>query len=411
MRVLVINCGSSSVKFHLYDMEGEQVLLSGAVERIGEKIAHCVFNEYLSGHIIKTQQQNIIVLDHPAALARIFSFLQNNLGADLGTSKTIKSIDVIAHRVVHGGESYHEPTLINASVRETLADLIPLAPLHNPANISGIDAALQCFTTVPQVAVFDTAFFHTLPSHAYRYALPNYLYHQHGVRRYGFHGISHQFVAQQAAAYIQKPLDKLRLITLHLGNGASIAAIRNGQCIDTSMGMTPLEGLVMGTRCGDIDPSIPIFLAGQLGMGTAEIETLLNRASGLRGLCGANDMREVYAMAERGDERALLALEIYAYRISKYIGAYFVALGGLDTLIFTGGVGEHRAGLRAAVCKQLTVLGIELDEDRNRLGGTGTFPINIGGISGPSAMLSTVLVISSNEALAIARQAQQVIVT
>jgi acetate kinase len=244
--------------------------------------------------------------------------------------------------------------------------------------------------------VFDTAFFHTLPPHAYRYALPDNLYHQHHIRRYGFHGISHQQAAREAADTLQQPLDTLRLITLHLGNGASAAAIHNGICIDTSMGMTPLEGLIMGTRCGDIDPSVPVYLARTMGMTIDEIETLLNHDSGLKGLCGANDMRDVHRLANNGDKQALLALDMYCYRIAKYVGAYYIALGGLDALVFTAGIGENDPLIRQTVCRQLSVLGIAVDDERNQQAGAVE-------ISAAHSSIG-VLVIAANEELEIARQ-------
>ena len=293
---------------------------------------------------------------------------------------------------------FQAPTLIDEDVIDGIREMIPLAPLHNPANLTGIEATRQLCPTVPQVAVFDTAFFRTLPPHAYRYALPDELYRQHHVRRYGFHGTSHQHVARQAADYLQQPLESLQLITLHLGNGASAAAIRDGICIDTSMGMTPLEGLVMGTRCGDLDPSVHFYLSRTLGMDFNEIETLLNHDSGMKGLCGAKDMREVHRLANKGDEQARLAIDMYCYRISKYIGAYYTILGGLDALVFTAGIGENDPIIRQSVCDRLSVLGITLDHKLNQTGASGTFDI-----SGENSKVK-VLVIPTNEELEIARQ-------
>ena len=257
----------------------------------------------------------------------------------------------VGHRVVHGGEAFQAPALINGRVIEKIREQTPLAPLHNPANLVGIEVAMAGLPDVPHVAVFDTAFHHSMPPHAYHYALPFELYEAHRVRRYGFHGTSHGFVAKQAARYLGKPLDTLNLIVLHLGNGASATAIENGLSVDTSMGMTPLEGLVMGTRCGDIDPAIAFYLARATGLTNDELESMLNRESGLKGICGANDMREVLRRAGEGDERAALAIDSYTYRIRKYIGAYCAVLGRTDAIIFTAGIGENSPEIRSRTCK------------------------------------------------------------
>jgi len=275
-------------------------------------------------------------------------------------------LSAIGHRVVHGGEQFYRPTLIDRKVTESLKALTPLAPLHNPANLLGIKVALSHAPHIAQVAVFDTAFHHSIPEHAYRYALPRELYEQHHIRRYGFHGTSHHFVAQKASELAGMPLESLNLITLHLGNGASACAIRKGRSIDTSMGFTPLEGLVMGTRSGDIDPAIIPYLMERLGLGTGEISTLLNRESGLKGLCGENDLRMIAERTSAGDKDAALALEVFCYRIKKYIGAYFAVLGRVDALVFTGGIGEHSSLVRAKALAGLDeAFGISLDEDAN----------------------------------------------
>ena len=333
------------------------------------------------------------VVDHAAALNKILAFLQ----------KGLDSLYAIGHRVVHGGETFYEAALIDDDVINAIQQAIPLAPLHNPTNLAGILTMRRLCPQVPQVAVFDTAFFHTLPPHAYRYALPNKIYRQHHVRRYGFHGTSHCYVSKQAAGYLRCAYDSLRMITLHLGSGASAAAIGKGKCIDTSMGMTPLEGLMMGTRCGDLDPSIPHYLLRNSDMDVEAIETLLNRESGFKGLCGTADMREVRHLADSGDQQASLALEMYCYRICKYIGAYYLALGGLDVLIFTGGIGENDAVIRQSVCKQLSPLGIRLDPDENRKKVSGTLEI-----SSEESKIK-VLVIPTNEELEIVNQTTAVI--
>lgn len=358
-KVLVVNCGSSSIKYGLLAMDQGSLLAGGLLERIGEEasqLRHRLLNE--KGELEESYHQ-VPARDHRSAFGHIFDFLRA-----LEKGREGKP-DAIGHRVVHGGESFSTPVYIDSAVIETIRSLISLAPLHNPANLAGIEACREIFPFVPQVAVFDTAFHQSMPPHAYRYAVPEDWYTNHGVRRYGFHGSSHHYVADRAAAYLQHPLEDLKLITLHLGNGASAAAIRHGLCIDTSMGFTPLEGLVMGTRCGDLDAAVPAFMENRLGVSASQVQQVLNKDSGLRGLCGSNDLREVLAGEEAGNERARLALAVYCYRIRKYIGAYFVALGGLDAVIFTGGVGENSPRVRRLVCNDLDKLGIALDSTAN----------------------------------------------
>jgi len=398
MRVLVINSGSSSIKYRLYDMQREHLLVSGKIERLGDQQSSSVYRIHKASDKFDEYKDNIPVTDHAAGLKQIFAFLQSS-----GPLDSMKSLHAVGHRVVHGGEAFQAPTLINEDVVHAIREMIPLAPIHNPANLAGIEATQRLCPQVPQVAVFDTAFFQTLPPSAYRYALPDELYRQHHVRRYGFHGTSHQYVARQAANHLQQPLESLRLITLHLGNGASAAAIRDGICIDTSMGMTPLEGLIMGTRCGDLDPSVHFYLARTLGMDLNEIETLLNHDSGMKGLCGASDMREVHRLANKGDEHASLAIDMYCYRICKYIGAYCVSLGGLDALIFTAGIGENDPHIRQSICNRLSTLGIILDKKRNQARANGIIEIS------SSKSKVGVLVIPTNEEFEIARQTVSVI--
>jgi acetate kinase len=304
----------------------------------------------------------------------------------------------IGHRVVHGGETFREPALINAGVIAAIRGLIPLAPLHNPSNLLGIEVAQERFPRVPQVAVFDTAFHHTLPPHAYRYALPHELYEKHHVRKYGFHGTSHVYVAKEASKHLNKPLSEVNLIILHLGNGASAAAVQGGMSIDTSLGMTPLEGLVMGTRCGDIDPSIPFYLMRQTGMKPEDVETLLNRESGLKGICGVSDMREILERAGKGNDRAELAIEMFCYRIKKYIGAYHAVLGRLDALVFTGGIGENASAIRQRVCEGLKHLGIGVDSAKNNAARGSVAEIQQAGLP------VKVLVVRTNEEREIALQ-------
>jgi acetate kinase len=358
--VLVINCGSSSIKYGLFAMLHGHLLASGLVERIGESaslIRHRAENAH--GELVESQRE-IEAPNHRAAFAHIAEVLRAAFAFEGGNGPA-----AIGHRVVHGGEAFSASIEIDRTVIDTIRSLIPLAPLHNPANLTGIEACREIFPAAPQVAVFDTAFHQTMPPHAYRYAIPEEWYSRHGVRRYGFHGTSHRYVAERAAAYLQRPFEDLKLITLHLGNGASAAAIRHGRCIDTSMGFTPLEGLVMGTRSGDLDAAVPLFLENALGVSADELQKSLNRDSGLKGLCGSNDLREVLGKERAGDERARLALEVYCYRIRKYIGAYFVALEGMDALVFTGGIGENAPSIRSRVCQGLEKLGVALDPDAN----------------------------------------------
>lgn len=391
-RVLVLNSGSSSIKYQLFDMDGGAVLVSGAVERIGE--AESLHWQRLhSGAEVSETRNRQPVADHREALMYIGTRLRES-----GTLTALSELSAIGHRIVHGGESFREPTLIDAAVVEQIRKMIPLAPLHNPANVMGIEIARQHAPEIPQVAVFDTAFHHTIPAHAWRYALPERLYTEQGVRRYGFHGTSHSYVARQAASRLGKPVQSLNLITLHLGNGASAAAIAHGQSMDTSMGMTPLEGLVMGTRCGDMDPAIPFYLGRETGLDNDEIEALLNRESGLKGICGSNDMREVIRRSDAGDTQARLALDMYCYRIKKYIGAYYAALGRLDAVVFTGGIGENAARVRAQCCAGLEALGIMLDADKNVSADSTTFDIH------SDASVVSLLVIPTNEELEIALQ-------
>lgn len=392
MHILVINSGSSSIKYHLYEMEmeQEQLLLSGKVERIGELDSIFVYREYKPNGKVEEKKEKINVANHVAGLNKIFALLKSNAMMD--------SIQAIGHRIVHGGENFQYPTIINQDVIDKIREMISLAPLHNPANLAGIEKAFQYYPQLPQVAVFDTAFFRTLPEYAYRYALPNDLYLRHQVRRYGFHGTSHQNVARQTADYLQQPLETLRLITLHLGNGASAAAIHDGICIDTSMGMTPMEGLIMGTRCGDIDPAIHFYLNKELGMNFDEIETVLNYHSGIKGICGVSDMREVHQLVATGDKRASLAIDMYCYRICKYIGAYYTALGGLDALVFTAGIGENDPVIRQLICNQLSVLGIAINPTLNQTATNPPFDIS------KENTKVKVLVIQTNEELEIAHQ-------
>ncbi len=360
MKVAVINCGSSSIKYEVFDVGDRALLVTGLIEKIGST----------DGRLWQRRLKADGTFDELTYTARLANHregfvLMANANQRDRVIRDDSELFGIGHRVVHGGEAFREPALIDAEVIAAIRGLIPLAPLHNPSNLLGIEAAQERFPHVPQVAVFDTAFHHTLPPSAYRYALPQELYEKHSVRKYGFHGSSHAYVAKEASKHLSKPLSEVNLITLHLGNGASAAAVRGGRSIDTSMGMTPLEGLVMGTRCGDIDPSIPFYLMRQTGMKPEEVESLLNRASGLKGICDVNDMREIQERAAKGNERAELAVEMFCYRIKKYIGAYHAVLGRLDAVVFTGGIGENAVVIRQRVCEGLKHLGISVNAAKN----------------------------------------------
>jgi acetate kinase len=360
MKVLVINSGSSSIKYEVFEISNFNVVSSGVLERIGESESQHTHRLADALGRVKESVRRGRVNNHEEG----FRFILGT-SPDSPVIKDSSEILGIGHRVVHGGEAFREPVLIDGSVIETIRGISALAPLHNPPNLLGIEAARQVFPGVPQVAVFDTAFHQSMPSHAFVYPLPYSFYALHHVRRYGFHGTSHLWVAKKAAAYLGRPLDDLHLITLHLGNGASAAAIQQGRSVDTSMGMTPLEGLVMGTRCGDLDPAIPFYLRRATGITEEDLQALLNKESGLKGICGANDMREVLLRADLGEPLAKLALEITCYRIKKYIGAYFAVLGRLDAVVFTGGIGENAAPVRRGCCQGLECLGITVDDGKN----------------------------------------------
>ena len=374
--VLVLNAGSSSLKYQLVVPESAEVLAKGTIERIGEPRA---------------------VGDHTEAM-RVVSGALAAAGADLG------QLRAVGHRVVHGGPNFSDPTVIDDAVVAEIADLTPLAPLHNPGAVAGIQAARDQFA-VPHVAVFDTAFFARLPAAAATYAIPRELAEQHRIRRYGFHGTSHRFVSRAAAEFVGGDPGRLRQIVLHLGNGCSASAVRGGHAIEASMGLTPLQGLVMGTRSGDVDPGLHTFLHNELGLSVAEIDTLLNKRSGLLGLAGVNDFRELEERRSAGDASAQLAFEVYVHRLKHYVGAYWALLGGLDLLSFTAGVGENSPALRAAVADGLGDLGLHIDPARNTAAERGTRLIS------PDASPVTVAVIPTNEELEIARQAAELLAT
>ena len=362
MKILVLNSGSSSLKFKLFNLPDLCVSASGLIEQIGGTQSAAQLSCVDSAGLENKFRRDGPVADHREAIIVMREMLRES-GSLTGTDE----LAGIGHRVVHGGEAFHQPVRIDETVMSAIEQLIPLAPLHNPANLMGIRVAMEHAGDVPQVAVFDTAFHQSIPEHAYLYALPYKLYEENKVRRYGFHGTSHSYVARQAAIYLDRPEESLNIITLHLGNGASAAAIRGGKCIDTSMGLTPLEGLVMGTRSGDLDPAILFYLARENGMDMDTLDTMLNKESGLKGICGENDMRAISEEAERGDSQAKLALMIFCYRLKKYIGAYMAALGGVDCIVFTGGIGENSAVVRQMSCQGMESLGLRLDEERNAI--------------------------------------------
>lgn len=387
MKIAVINSGSSSIKFQLFLMPNGKVLAHALVEKIGESSSKCLF-EYGSEKIeivadIKTHQDGLRLI--------------NTLLKEHHIVEHFCELDAIAHRVVHGGEYFHGATLIDDEVIEKIRELILLAPLHNGANLEGILVSRKKAPKVPQIAVFDTAFHASMPQEAYLYALPYEIYEKHKIRRYGFHGTSHSYVAKEAAKAMQKSPKELNMITLHLGNGSSACAIKNGNSIDTSMGFTPLEGLVMGTRCGDIDPEIALFLQKEAGLSLAEVEQLLNKESGLFGICKSIDLREI---EQRDDMLSNLAIEIMARRVKKYIGSYAALLGSVDAMVFTAGIGENSHTLRAKILQNLEILGVELDEEANAQ--------NTLLISKDSSKVK-VFVIKTNEELEIAREAMGIV--
>ncbi len=375
--VLVLNAGSSSLKFQLVVPETAEVLAKGTIERIGESGGE--------------------VADHHAAIGAMLVDLSGQ-GIDLAHV----GLRAVGHRVVHGGPDFSDPVLISDEVVAEVRDLIPLAPLHNPGCVAGIDAARAAFD-VPQVAVFDTAFFATLPPAAATYAIPAELAQKYRIRRYGFHGTSHRFVSAAAAELVGRPLDQLNQIVLHLGNGCSASAVRGGTAVETSMGLTPLQGLVMGTRSGDVDPGLPTFLHNELGLSIAEIDTVLNKQSGLKGLAGVNDFRELEERRAAGDDSAQLAFDVYVHRLKHYVGAYWAILGRLDLLTFTAGVGENNPALRAAVAEGLDGLGITVDPDHNTAASRDARIISSDGSP------VTVAVVPTNEELAIAREAAELL--
>lgn len=390
MNVLVLNCGSSSVKYKLFQMPEGKVLAQGGVEKLG-----------LSDSFLKLKlpsgEKVVLEKDMPEHTVAIDFILKTITGSEYGCIKSLSEIDAVGHRLVHGGDKFSESVVITDAVVESVKQCIDLAPLHNPSTLKGVAAVTELIPGVPQVGVFDTAFPQTMPQRAFMYALPYEYYEKYGVRRYGFHGTSHRFVSKRACKFLGLDYNKARIITAHIGNGASMCAIKEGKCIDTTMGLTPTEGLMMGTRVGDVDPGALVFIGEKEGLSMAQLSEVINKKSGVLGVSGvSSDMREIEEAISQGNERAKLALEMYDYRIKKYVGAFTAAMGGLDLLIFTGGVGENQTTTREYVCEDMQYMGIEIDKTLNAK------------IHGDEALLSTkeskvkVVVIPTDEELMIA---------
>jgi acetate kinase len=397
MKALILNCGSSSIKYKLFDMESEAVIAQGGLERIG-----------IAGSRLKLVDPNgekvIIERDiagHEEGISFILSVLKDE---KLGCIKEYNEIDAIGHRVVHGGEKFASSVLIDDEVIAKVVECCELAPLHNPANLEGIYAMQKILPGTPQVAVFDTAFHQSMPDYAYMYGLPYELYTKYGVRRYGFHGTSHRYVSRRACEILNVDYEKQRIITAHIGNGGSITAIQNGKSVDTSMGLTPVEGLLMGTRCGDVDPGVLTFIMNKEGLDANRLSNLMNKDSGVLGVSGvSSDMRELEVAVAEGNPRAILAMKMYGYRIKKYVGAYAAAMGGVDILVFTGGVGENQTSMRKAVCQGMEYMGIKLDNSIND------------GLRGQEMVISTpeskvtVIVVPTDEEYVIASDTQAIL--
>ena len=360
MKILVLNCGSSSIKYALYDMDTKTVMTSGGAERVG------LDGAFVKVKLANGEKKKVMhdIPEHTEGVKFIFSLL---VDPEIGVIKDLKEIDAVGHRTVHGGEKFNKSVRLTEEVLKVYEECNDLAPLHNPANLKGIRAVQELMPEMPQVGVFDTAFHQTMPKEAFMYALPYDLYEKYGVRRYGFHGTSHRYVSQRVCEFLGVKPEGKKIITCHIGNGASIAAVKDGKCVDTSMGLTPLEGLIMGTRSGDVDGGALTFIEKKLGLDADGLSDLLNKKSGMLGITGiSSDMREIEEAYENGNERAKLAFDMYFYRIRKYIGAYAAAMDGCDIIVFTAGVGENQPSLREEVCKKLTYLGVEIDVEKNK---------------------------------------------
>ncbi|KXS49382.1 MAG: acetate kinase [Halanaerobium sp. 4-GBenrich] len=396
MKIFVINCGSSSLKYKLFDMRDEDVLAEGIIERIG------IENSFLK---YETKEGTDIKIEHeiPTHKEGIELLIETLLSDEHGVLEDMDEIKAVGHRVAHGGEKFAHSTLIDDEVMKEIEDISDLAPLHNPANLMGIEVCKELMPETSQVAVFDTAFHQTMPEEAYTYALPYEYYEKYGVRRYGFHGTSHGYVANRAAEMMDEDINDLKIVTCHLGNGASIAAVKNGESIDTSMGFTPLEGLVMGTRCGDIDPAIVPFIMDKEDMTTSEIDSVLNKESGLYGVSGvSSDMRDIEGAADEGNNQAQVALDIFNYRVKKYIGSYSAAMGGVDAVVFTAGIGENAIETREEILAGLEYMGIKIDKNANDIRGKEQ-------IITTSDSTVKAMVIPTNEELVIAKDTKAIV--
>ncbi|WP_340115014.1 acetate/propionate family kinase [Maribellus mangrovi] len=397
MNILVINAGSSSIKYQLIDMNTEKPLASGIVERIGLEEGLVKYKTFVNGDK-KELKESFPIPDHAVGLKRVAELLTDE---KVGVVSDPSEIQAVGHRLVHGGETFTKTVEVTEEVKAKVKELFPLAPLHNPANLIGVEVAEKVFPNAKQVGVFDTAFHQSIPEQAYRYAIPEKYYKEMGIRKYGFHGTSHKFISEKAIEYLGNK--EAKIVTIHLGNGASMAAVKGGKCLDTSMGLGPLCGLIMGTRSGDIDPAIIFYLAEQKGYSVEKISEILNKESGMKGLTGLTDMRDVEKLVEEGDQHTKLALEMYAYRIKQYVGNYAAVMNGVDALVFTAGIGENKTSIRRLVCENMDYLGITWDaeKDANRSG-------DVHEINAEGAKVK-VLIIPTNEELEIARQTLELI--
>ncbi len=397
MKILVLNCGSSSIKYALYNMDDRSVMTSGGAERVG------LDNAFVKVKLANGEKKQIMhdIPEHTEGVKFIFSLLTD---PEIGVIKDLKEIDAVGHRMVHGGEKFNKSVVLTDEVLKVFEECSDLAPLHNPANLKGVNAVSELMPGLPQVGVFDTAFHQTMPAKAYMYAIPDELYDTYAIRRYGFHGTSHRYVSKRVCEFLGVKPEEKRVITCHIGNGGSVAAVENGKCIDTTMGLTPLEGVMMGTRSGDIDGGAVSFIQKKLGLDADGISNLLNKKSGLFGITGiSSDMREIDAAAKNGDEKARLALDMYFYRIKKYVGAYAAAMGGTDIIVFTAGVGENQANMREEVCRDMEWMGVKLDNEKNAtVHGEETI------ISAPDSKV-TVVVVPTDEELMIATDTMELL--
>lgn len=396
MKIFVLNCGSSSIKYQLFDMTKKEVLAKGGIEKVG--MSGSFLKHEVNGKKVKFE---IAIPDHQVGVEKVLEILTSK---DNGCLNSLKEIDAVGHRVLHGGDKFTQSVLVNDDVIDQIKACIPLGPLHNPANLKGIMAVKTLLPEMPQCAIFDTAFHQTMPASSYMYAIPYEFYQEYGIRRYGFHGISHRYVSKRACQILNLDYNKTKIITCHLGNGASVSAVKDGKCFDTSMGLTPAEGLMMGTRCGDIDPAVFPFLMENKGLDMQAMKEFINKKSGVLGVSGvSSDMREVEEAEAAGNERAALALRMYDYRIKKYIGSYAAAMNGVDVIVFTGGIGENADTTRRGVATNLECLGVEFDDSLNT-GLRGKEQV----ISKPSSRV-TVIVVPTNEELVIAQDTLDIV--